>query len=166
MALQNPFELFGLPVRFEIDLDDLKKRYTNARAKAHPDRFAQASDAEKRVAQQWFTLINDSYKRLSEDVSRGKLICELLGVPVDDNSSGDISEEFLMEQLERREAISLAKQVGDEAELAALKEEISNERNILFKEIAQALDVDHKPLEAALPLKKLMFLDRQLQDFQ
>ncbi len=166
MAQINPFELFGLPVRFEIDLDDLKNRYLAAQAKVHPDKFAGASDAEKRVAQQWSTLINDSYKRLTQDGARGRLICEILGVPINENSSEGISEEFLMEQLERREAISLAKESSDNAELTSLKCEILCERNKLLKEIARALDVDHKPENAVQPLQKIMFLDRQLQDFQ
>ena len=166
MAQLNPFELFGLPVRFEIDLNDLEAKYLAARAKTHPDKFAGATDAEKRVAQQWYTLINDSYNRLSNDVSRGKLICEILGSPVDESSSGAISETFLMEQLERREAISLAKGEKDTAELSSLKQQIEAEKSQLLKDVTRALDLDHNPQNAVEPLQKIMFLDRQLQDFQ
>ena len=60
----------------------------------HPDRFASASEAEKRNAQQWSTRLNDAYSVLKDPIQRAKLVCALLGSPVDEESSGSINEEF------------------------------------------------------------------------
>ena len=115
MAAMNPFEIFGLKPQFRIDKQKLDEKYFEIQKKVHPDRFASASDTEKRVAQQWATLINDAFQKLSDPIQRGKALCALRGHLIDEDSSGSISEEFLLEQLERREAISDAKDSGNTA---------------------------------------------------
>ena len=77
MAALNPFEIFGLKPQFRIDKQKLDEKYFEIQKKVHPDRFASASDAEKRVAQQWATLINDAYQKLSDPIQCGKVLCAL-----------------------------------------------------------------------------------------
>ena len=144
----------------------IRDRYFEIQKKVHPDRFASASDAEKRVAQQWATLINDAYQKLSDPIQCGKVLCALRGHPIDEDSSGSISEEFLFEQLERREAIADAKGAGDTAELEVMKKAIEKEKNELLNEVADAFDVKSDVSLAAEDLKKVMFLNRQLLDFE
>ena len=159
MAAMSPFEIFGLKPQFRIDKQKLDEKYFEIQKKVHPDRFASASDAEKRVAQQWATLINDAYQKLSDPIQRGKVLCALRGHPIDEDSSGSISEEFLFEQLERREAI-------DTTELAVMKKAIEKEKDELLNEVADAFDVKSDVSLAAEDLKKVMFLNRQLLDFE
>ena len=166
MAALNPFEIFGLKPQFRIDKQMLDEKYFEIQKKVHPDRFASASDAEKRVAQQWATLINDAYQKLSDPIQCGKVLCALRGHPIDEDSSGSISEEFLFEQLERREAIADAKGAGDTAELEVMKKAIEKEKNELLNEVADAFDVKSDVSLAAEDLKKVMFLNRQLLDFE
>ena len=80
MVALNPFEIFGLVPKFELDEDQLQKKYLEVQRKVHPDRFASASDAEKRVAEQWAALINDAYHKLNDPVERGKLLCSMKGL--------------------------------------------------------------------------------------
>ena len=68
MAAMNPFEIFGLKPQFRIDKQKLDEKYFEIQKKVHPDRFASASDTEKRVAQQWATLINDAFQKRSSEV--------------------------------------------------------------------------------------------------
>ena len=166
MAALNPFEIFVLKPQFRIDKQKLDEKYFEIQKKVHPDRFASASDAEKRVAQQWATLINDAYQKLSDPIQCGKVLCALRGHPIDEDSSGSISEEFLFEQLERREAIADAKGAGDTAELEVMKKAIEKEKNELLNEVADAFDVKSDVSLAAEDLKKVMFLNRQLLDFE
>ena len=44
------FALFGLPPRFAIDEASLDQAYRRVQAQVHPDRFAAAGAAERRVA--------------------------------------------------------------------------------------------------------------------
>ena len=95
-----------------------------------------------------------------------QVLCALRGHPIDEDSSGSISEEFLFEQLERREAIADAKGAGDTAELEVMKKAIEKEKNELLNEVADAFDVKSDVSLAAEDLKKVMFLNRQLLDFE
>lgn len=166
MAAMNPFEIFSLKPQFRIDKQKLDEKYFEIQKKVHPDRFASASDTEKRVAQQWATLINDAFQKLSDPIQRGKALCALRGHLIDEDSSGSISEEFLLEQLERREAISDAKDSGNTAELEVLKKAIEKEKDELLNEVVDAFDVKSDVSLAAEDLKKVMFLNRQLLDFE
>jgi molecular chaperone HscB len=62
--MQNHFELFGLPVSFEIDLSTLDAAYRKIQNQVHPDKFASGTDTEKRVAMQWTTRANEAYQTL------------------------------------------------------------------------------------------------------
>lgn len=130
----------------------------------HPDKFASASDAEKLAAQQWSTRINDAYNELKDPVRRAKLICSLMGHPVNDETSGTLNESFLMDQLIRREEISLAKEDNNQTQLTKLKEEITAEKDSYLGQIEQVLDIEEDAAKAGDIIKKVMFLQRQLAD--
>jgi molecular chaperone HscB len=55
------FHLFQLPVRFALDAGELEEAYRQVQTRVHPDRFAAASGAEKRVAMQWATRANEAF---------------------------------------------------------------------------------------------------------
>jgi molecular chaperone HscB len=52
------FELFNLPEQFALDASALDHAYRTVQAQVHPDRFAAAGDAQKRIAMQWATRTN------------------------------------------------------------------------------------------------------------
>ena len=56
------FSLFGLNPGFRLDLSDLDSRYRDIQAQVHPDRFANAGDAERRLSMQWATHANEAYQ--------------------------------------------------------------------------------------------------------
>lgn len=162
----TPFQIFNLPIRFQIDLKQLEKHYFDVQKRIHPDRFASASEGEKRIAQQWTTMINDAYQKLLDPVKRAELICALKGHPVDAERSGGIDEAFLLDQLERREAIAEANEAQDEAALERLRETIETEKNERLHRVEILLDEQSDAVLAAEEIKKIMFLNRQLQDFE
>ena len=46
------FDLFDLPRTFAVDPQKLDDAYRTVQAQVHPDRFAAAGDAQKRIAMQ------------------------------------------------------------------------------------------------------------------
>ncbi|WP_301094121.1 Fe-S protein assembly co-chaperone HscB, partial [Turicimonas muris] len=79
MTAFNAFQIFNMPVSFKIDEAELGQKYFQIQKMVHPDRFASASEAEKRNAQQWSTRLNDAYSVLKDPIQRAKLVCALLG---------------------------------------------------------------------------------------
>ena len=77
IGMQNHFELFGLPARFEVDMGALDAAYREVQGRVHPDRFVNASDAEKRVAMQWATRANEAYQTLRNPMLRARYLCDL-----------------------------------------------------------------------------------------
>jgi len=77
MTMQNHFELFHLPQRFAIDTSALEKAYREVQSRVHPDKFARATNAEKRVAMQWATRANEAYQTLKNPFKRAAYLCEL-----------------------------------------------------------------------------------------
>ena len=61
---RNHFELFGLPVGFDMDRDLLAERYLALQAAVHPDRFASAPDQERRLSMQASTRVNEAFQTL------------------------------------------------------------------------------------------------------
>ena len=80
--LQSHFELFGLPPAFGLDGAALEKAYREIQSRVHPDRFAQAGDAERRASLQLTTRVNEAYRVLKDPVQRAKHLLELQGVDV------------------------------------------------------------------------------------
>lgn len=79
------FTLFGLKQQFAVDTAALDAAYRQIQSQVHPDRFAQASDTEKRLALQWATHANEAYQTLKHPISR-HAICYSLPVSIQPKS--------------------------------------------------------------------------------
>ena len=55
----NYFDLFGLPVDFQVDGSLLTVRYRELQKQCHPDNFATASERDRLLAVQQAARIND-----------------------------------------------------------------------------------------------------------
>ncbi len=95
----NFFELFGLPVAFEIDKNTLKKSLLALQKQYHPDQAS--SDT---IPTQMASLINHAFDTLNRDDTRASHLLSLAGVTCDLNAS--INDwDFLDEMLEYRMAL-------------------------------------------------------------
>src|SRR5690606_22072560 len=109
----SDFELFGLPARFEQDRAAIDQRWKALQREAHPDRFAAQGASAQRLALQWSVRINEAYQRLKDPLRRAIYLCEMLGAPIDAENNTAMPAEFLVEQMEWREALDEAE--GEEA---------------------------------------------------
>ncbi|MFK7889960.1 MAG: Fe-S protein assembly co-chaperone HscB [Granulosicoccus sp.] len=111
------FELFDLPVHFDIDSDKLLSRFRELQKELHPDKFAAAADSEKRWSMQAASLINQAYQTLADDLSRAVYLLDLNGISTDEETDTRMDPEFLMDQMELRESLEgarLSEQPWDE----------------------------------------------------
>jgi molecular chaperone HscB len=153
----SDFELFGLQQRFQQDRGDIDARWKELQREAHPDRFAAQGAAAQRVALQWSVRINEAYQRLKDPLKRAAYLCELLGAPIDAENNTAMPREFLMEQMEWREALDEA---IDEEELEDLAERVLARRRELLQRIGKLLDEQHDAPGAAQLVRALMFVER------
>jgi molecular chaperone HscB len=102
---QNYFELFGLKPVFDIDATELRASQQRLQATYHPDRHVSASAADRRASVQMASWINQAFETLRDPVKRSRYLLEINGAELPDESATTGDAEFLMEQLELREAV-------------------------------------------------------------
>jgi len=157
--MQNHFELFQLPARFEVDQSALDTAYREIQGRVHPDRFVGSSDGEKRVAMQWATRANDAYQTLRNPQKRAQYLCELNGVDLQTESNTAMPTAFLMQQMEWREELGDARAGKDAGALDALDAQVRAERKQMLVTVGQQLDAGDYTA-AAQGVRSLMFLDK------
>jgi molecular chaperone HscB len=157
--MQNHFDLFQLPARFTLDLGALDAAYRDVQGQVHPDRFVNATDAEKRVAMQWATRANEAYQTLKNPMKRARYLCEQNGVDLQTESNTAMPLDFLMQQMEWRDALGEARADKDAEALDALDAQVKAERKSRLAVVGRELDAGAFQ-EAAQGVRALMFLDK------
>lgn len=164
---QDYFTLFGQSARFVLDGRQLDERYRQLAAEVHPDRYASASDAEKRQALMLATHVNSAYQTLKQPLERARYLLSLSGVDTQEETNTAMPADFLMSQMEWREAIEDARENSDVEALENLARELSGDIKMLEQDLTEMLD-QHKDLEgAAQAVRKWRFLaklDEQIGD--
>lgn len=157
--MQNHFELFQLPQGFALDTAALDAAYREVQGRVHPDRFINASDADRRVAMQWATRANEAYQTLKSPLKRAAYLCELHGADLKAEANTAMPSGFLVQQMEWREALQEARAEKNIAALEALERELRNMRSEQMQQLALWLDAkDYE--HAAQGVRQWMFLEK------
>jgi molecular chaperone HscB len=151
------FQLLGMDARFAIDAAALDAAYRALQAQVHPDRFAAAADADKRVAMQWSLRANEAYKTLRDPLKRAAYLCELNGAAIHAHDNTAMPAEFLMQQMQWRESLEEA---HTEAEIAALDSQVLAARRSALARLQTLLDGECNYAAAAQEVRALMFIDK------
>jgi len=157
----EPFALLGLAPAYEVDLGALEKAFFERSKELHPDRYASAPAAERVAALSKARALNDAYQILKKPVPRAEYLLERAGVTIGTNER--LAPEFLMEILELREELAIARQAGRLSDVEKLQNAMKARRNATLATLP--------PLFAAhdLPAIKeqlivLRYLDRYLEE--
>lgn len=113
----NYFELFSLAPVYDIDTVLLSERYRDLQRTVHPDKFANASEQDKRIAVQRTAQVNDGYNTLKHPISRAEHMLSLKGIDLRHESTTVKDTQFLMQQMEWRESLEDIKHSDDPDEL-------------------------------------------------
>ncbi|MBV2161208.1 Fe-S protein assembly co-chaperone HscB [Achromobacter denitrificans] len=162
MAGDDHFSLFGLPARFDLDAQALESAWRAVAAQVHPDRYATASPAERRVAMQWAARANEAYRQLRDPLLRARYLCEQAGVDLQTESNTSMDGAFLMQQMTWREMLDDAR--GDAAALAALQAELRQARDAMRATLARLLDQDRDYAAAGLKVREWMFVEKLAEE--
>ncbi|MBM7074305.1 co-chaperone HscB [Shewanella sp. 202IG2-18] len=109
----NYFELFGFPVDYSIDNAQLSERYRDLQRAVHPDKFANSSEQQKRLAVQKTAQINDGFQTLKNPIRRAEHMLALRGLDISHDTSTVKDRMFLMQQMEWREALEEIRDQND-----------------------------------------------------
>jgi molecular chaperone HscB len=158
---KTDFELFSLEPKFRLNTEALNASFLKLQMLTHPDRFAAGTDSEKRLSLQLTTRVNEAYQRLKEPLSRGRYMCELLGVSINAETNTAMPPAFLIEQMQWREALDEPK-----ADVRTLKAEVLAKKANLLASMEDQLDSQHDANAAAATVRQLMFVEKFLQTIQ
>lgn len=103
---KNFFEIFSLPVAWEVDFEQLDIKFRALQKALHPDRYATKNDFEKRLAVQTAATINQAYQTIKNPLSRAQYLLELENLDASQETHITSDGQFLMEQMLLREALS------------------------------------------------------------
>ena len=161
---QNHFELLGLPIAYSVDAARLERAYRDLQSRVHPDRFAASTEAERRVAMQWATRANEAYRTLRDPLERARYLLDLKGFDTAEESNTAMPADFLMQQMEWRDAAAEAKRARDRAELSRLREDIKVQRREMLQQLERALDAERNYDAGCSLVRKLRFLEKLEQE--
>jgi molecular chaperone HscB len=161
--LPDHFSLFGLEPRFGLEPVALEAAYKRVQAQVHPDRFAAATAAEKRVAMQWAARANEAFATLKSPVRRAAYLCDANGVAIGAQSNTALPASFLAQQMQWREALEEA---HDEGSLQLLAEQTEAAHAALLQQLGEALDTARDYEKGAAMVRQLMFIDKFRDDVQ
>ena len=100
------FALFALPRQQALDEAALDQAFRQLQAQVHPDRHARADDAQRRLAMQWSTRVNEAYQTLKSPLRRARYLLTLLGCDPEVENNTAMPADFLLRQMELRETVA------------------------------------------------------------
>ncbi len=165
----NFFDLFAIAQGFSLDMADLAARYRELQRSVHPDRFATASDAERRYAAQLTARVNEAYEVLKSPMLRARYLLSLHGVEMDERGEATHDGAFLMAQMEMRETLEEVRDQPDPfTALDRLRTHIQQQVDGLVAEMANAFSspTDDHLAVVRENVRKLQFLNRLLFEIE
>jgi molecular chaperone HscB len=160
----NYFDMFGLNQTFKIDLTALESQYRKVQSASHPDRFVTASPFEKLQSMQTATLANEAYQTLKKPASRAKYLLTLHNIEATQETNTAMPADFLMQQMEWREALEDFKSAQDIAGLDNLSKEMQQAAQSLNADLVTMFDEKNDLTAATETTRKLIFIDKVCED--
>jgi molecular chaperone HscB len=124
----DPFEILGLPRRYDVDLAAAEKTHRELSKALHPDKHAGGGATERKDSLNKAVAVNEAWRIVRDPIKRAESLFALLGIPVGEGKEPKADPEFLMDMMEQREALEDAKANKDAAALRALGQVIEDKQ--------------------------------------
>lgn len=158
------FKLFGLTPTYQQDVTLLKTRYLELQQKMHPDNFVNALAHEKQLAVTYAAAVNQAFKVLACPLQRAIYLLKLQGIDTQSETDTQMPMDFLVEQMELREALE---EVADESAREKVAQKIHCAWQQCEESLATALDEIPKEFSVArLWVRKMQFYARLREEVQ
>jgi molecular chaperone HscB len=164
----NYFELFGLPISFQVNSQQLRVAFMEIQRATHPDKFAQSNSYEQEQALEKSALANSAMTLLNAPDKVLPYVLEITGHLAKDEKY-ELDPSFLMELMELYEAWMEATTTEDNQSITHQIEVLKNDLYEPIKPYLEAATVNDIPQKAMLQIKdyyyKKKYLDRILAEF-
>ena len=153
------FALFDLKPAFSLDLAQLATRYRELARSVHPDRFADGTEREQRLALEHSASLNEAYQVLKHTSARARYLLGLNGgeLPLEVTVQ---DPEFLLRQMQLREELEDLHANADVAGVAVFKQALKLEQNQLNQQFAGCWDAPASREQAERLVRRMQFLDK------
>ncbi|WP_455922328.1 co-chaperone HscB [Pseudomonas putida] len=159
MGIPCHFALFDLQPSFRLDLDQLAARYRELARGVHPDRFADASEREQRLALEQSAGLNEAYQTLKNAPKRARYLLAIGGHEVPQEVTVHDSE-FLMQQMQWREELEDLQDSADLDGVAQFKQRVKKAQEQLNESFASCWDDAAQREQAERLMRRMQFLDK------
>ena len=133
------FDLYELPISFEVDKKGLKKKFYELSRKYHPDFYTQESESKQEEILELSSLNNKAYKVLTNFDKRMKYILDLKNV-IKEEGKNTVPQDFLMDMMDVNEALMELEFDFDAAALQAIKTDLVQKEKLLFEDIKSIIE--------------------------
>ncbi|MCO6058363.1 co-chaperone HscB [Pseudomonas sp. MOB-449] len=153
------FALFDLKPGYRLDLDRLAGRYRELARTVHPDRFADASEREQRLALALAAQLNDAYQTLKSAPRRALYLLALKGreLPLEATVQ---DPQFLLQQMQWREELEELQDSADLDGVGAFKRRLKVAQAELDSDFADCWDDLERREDAERLVRRMQFLDK------
>lgn len=166
----DPFALLGVSRRFRIDRRELEQKHRDLSRALHPDRFAQATAAERRVAIERAAAVNAAFRTLRDPQTRAAALLAGAGRALEEHTRAEPA--LLLEVMELREELDDARTAPAERRTSRIDAVRARAQECLEREhgvLAAVFDGEGAPDEAALDraygaLVKLRYYHRLFEE--
>ena len=162
----NYFELFGLPVSYQVDLGLLAERYHSMQREFHPDRYVGKPSQEQRLAVQYAAVINQAYTDIKSPLRRAQYLLSLQDMDASGDTHITHDSLFLMQQIELRETLAEFREADNPfAALDAVAKDVESQ----YLELQQTFTKQYNQaefLDAAETVAKMQFFNKLLNEVE
>jgi molecular chaperone HscB len=153
------FALFDLKPAFLLDLARLATRYRELARSVHPDRFADGTEREQRLALEHSASLNEAYQVLKNTTPRARYLLSLSGgeLPLEVTVQ---DPEFLLQQMHLREELEDLHDSANVAGVAAFKQRLRLAQDQLNEQFAGCWDAPAGREQAERLVRRMQFLDK------
>lgn len=162
----NYFEIFGLPVSYQVDLGLLSERYREMQREFHPDRYASKPAQEQRLAVQYAVVINQAFSELQSPLLRAQYLLNLNNIESEGDAQITRDPLFLMQQIELREKLS---DVAQSSDAFSMLEEVAEEAESEYTALQKVFDQQYSQSqfqEALETIAKMQFFSKLLVEIE
>jgi molecular chaperone HscB len=163
------FELFAIPVQFDVDLDLINARYLELQKILHPDRHASFGAQEQLVAVQKTAELNDALQVLKQPLKRAEYMLAEKNIDIRGEQQTLQDPEFLMQQMELREELSEITDAADPEEaIETFEKHVKSLYQDYYQELKQYIDSNEESvlLNAADIVRKLKFIYKLREEIE